>query len=149
MTASLTTYPAVTSGAALATVFTILDPCDDPFGLTQPPTQTAPADYLYTADSPLLTFSTSPFTVDPSVCPIAYSCVSTVAPAGLDLCNFTDTDANAVFDPVTGSYTLNSIDMVLTPPGTYTLEITGSSGAKSVSFTVDLVLVDPCSTVDL
>ena len=35
------------------------------------------------------------------------------------------------------------------PPGTYTMRVTGTSGAKSDSFTIDLVLVNPCFTVDL
>ena len=34
-------------------------------------------------------------------------------------------------------------------PGPYTLEITGTSGSKSESFTVELLLLDPCFTVDL
>lgn len=87
--------------------------------------------------------------MDPIVCPITYSCVATVAPAGIDLCSFTDTQVSGEFDATDGNYSFNSIDMVTTPPGTYTLQITGSSGAKSESFTVDLVLVDPCFTVNL
>ena len=42
-----------------------------------------------------------------------------------------------------------SFDTVNYPPGTYQMEITGTSGLKSEKFTIDLVLVDPCFTVDL
>ena len=39
--------------------------------------------------------------------------------------------------------------MVSFQPGTYTIKITGTSGAQIRDFSVDVVLVDPCFTVDL
>ena len=39
--------------------------------------------------------------------------------------------------------------MVNFMPGTYEMQITGKSGAKTASFKINLVLVDPCPTVDL
>ena len=39
--------------------------------------------------------------------------------------------------------------MVSFPTGTYVMKITGKSGAKTQSFTTNLVLVDPCPTVNL
>jgi hypothetical protein len=126
----------------------ILDPCDNPFSLTQPVQPIVP-DYYYSADQPLLTFDTAPFTVDPSVCLVTYSCATTVTPAGVDICDLVDGATEASFNIADGSYFLNTIDMVKYPPGTYTLQLTGTSGLKSESFTVDLVLVDPCLTIDL
>ena len=60
-----------------------------------------------------------------------------------------DGQTNGIFDDVTGEYTFMSNDIVNYPPGTYTMEITGTSGAKFDKFTVDLTLVNPCFTVDL
>ena len=60
-----------------------------------------------------------------------------------------DMCTEGILDPNNGSYTFNSIDMTYFEPGTYTMQITGKSGLKQNSFTVDFVLVDPCFTVDL
>ena len=50
-------YVAITSGPSEETVITIIDPCLDPFSLTMP-TQSQPANYLYTLDSPSLSHNT-------------------------------------------------------------------------------------------
>jgi len=50
---------------------------------------------------------------------------------------------------ISGVWTFESVDMVSYPPGTYTIRITGTSGNEVQFFETDVVLVDPCPTVDL
>ena len=112
------------------------------------PAQNTPADYYYTEDDPILSFVTQQFTVNPDICQITYSC--TILTGGIgNICDVADGQTNGIFDDVTGEYTFMSNDIVNYPPGTYTMEITGTSGAKFDKFTVDLTLVNPCFTVDL
>ena len=89
------------------------------------------------------------FIVDPdaTVCPIAYSCE--VAGPRTDMCSITDGDTVATFDPITGDYTFTSYDMANYPPGSYTFTITGQVGAKFVTATFVMTLVDPCPTTAL
>lgn len=89
-----------------------------------------------------------PYVIDPSICPVTYSCQILTGPR-TDLCSVDFGDTDGIFDPIDGSYSFDSIDMANFPPGTYQMEITGTSGLKSGSYTVDIVLVDPCDTVDL
>lgn len=147
--AHLTDYPVTrTRAQAVKSTIEIVDPCIDPFSLTMPPAQTTPPDYYYTDDAPALEFKTSPFTVFPPVCEIEYSC-RIISGQRLDLCQVSDGQTDGFFDPVTGEYFFMSYDTANYKPGTYTMEVTGTSGLKSESFTVELVLVDPCFTVDL
>ena len=55
----------------------------------------------------------------------------------------------ATFDPQTGDYTFTSYDMANYPPGDYTFTITGTVGAKSVTASFVMKLVDPCPNVAL
>ena len=89
------------------------------------------------------------FTVDPdaTVCPITYSCA--VAGPRTDICSITDGDTVATFDSSTGNYEFTSIDMANYPAGPYTFTITGSVGAKSVTSTFVMTIIDPCPTTTL
>ena len=89
------------------------------------------------------------FTVDPdaTVCPITYSCA--VAGPRTDICSITDGDTVATFDSSTGNYEFTSIDMASYPAGVYTFTITGTVGAKSVTSTFVMTIVDPCLTTTL
>lgn len=49
----------------------------------------------------------------------------------------------------TGRFQFISTDMVNYPPGTYLVQITATSGAKSESFILKVILENPCETVDL
>lgn len=84
---------------------------------------------------------------DASVCPITYSCA--VAGPRTDICSIVDGATVANFDPVTGNYDFTSIDMANYPAGSYTFTITGTVGAKAVSETFVMTLVDPCPTTTL
>ena len=80
--------------------------------------QTNPADYLYTAQNPKMSFTLTPFIVEPPVCSFTYSCVMTAGPTVIpDLCALTDGDSNGVFDPISGNYEFYSIDMAKYIPG--------------------------------
>ena len=67
----------------------------------------------------------------------------------MDLCSIIDGSTVGAFDAIKGIYTFKSLDMVNFKPGTYEMQITGKSGAKTASFKINLVLVDPCPTVNL
>ena len=86
------------------------------------------------------------FVVDPdaSVCPITYSC-AVIGPRN-DICSILGV---ANFDPATGNYDFTTFDMATYPAGDYTFTITGTVGAKSVSETFVMTLVDPCPTTAL
>ena len=102
-------------------------------------------DYSYT-DTPLLEFTLTPFEVFPPSCPVTYSCDSGITGPVNFLCDWSQNTNNGVFDPVTGNYQMMQTDMAHYPAGTYTLEITGTVGIKSVKVSVNFELVDPCST---
>ena len=104
---------------------------------------------MYTADNPLLEFTPTGITIDPIICPITYSCAILAGPSRTDLCSIIEGDTVGAFDPATGAYTFNSIDMANFPADTYQMEITATSGARVESFTVNLVLTDPCPTSTL
>ena len=65
------------------------------------------------------------------------------------MCSIIDGYTVGTFDPIKGIYTFKSFDMMNFKPGTYEMQITGNSGAKTASFKINLILVDPCLTVDL
>jgi len=113
----------------------LINPCDDPVSLT-PAAQTNPADYLYTGTD--VTFTLTPFTVDPSICDVVYTCIS----IPMDLCSIGNT--HATFDSVTGGWVFNTVDLPAYPAGTYSFTITGTVGLKSTTSTFQLSLVDPC-----
>ena len=50
---------------------------------------------------------------------------------------------------MTGNYQFTSIDMANYPAGAYTFTITGTVGAKSVTSTFVMTIVDPCPTTQL
>ena len=97
LAAFLTDYPnIVTVDAPLGSVninqevqIFIDDPCQ---GVTLTATdQGAPIEYRYSADSPRLDKTLTPFTVTPDVCSVAYTCTMTAGPGAVpDLCNILD-----------------------------------------------------------
>ena len=152
--AHLTDYVHIVTPAPLFEQILIIDPCVDYFTFSVP-TQTAPDPYYYTGDAPELIFETVPFVTSPSHCAAnnIYACTIT-AGSRTDLCSITEANAAGgspvgAFDSSTGGFTFDSIDIANFQPGTFTMEITGTSGLKALSFTIDLVLIDPCFTVDL
>ena len=82
-----------------------------------------------------------------AVCPITYSC--SVSGPRTDICSILDGATVANFDPVTGNYDFQSVDMANYPAGAYTFTIKGTVGAKSVTETFVMTLVDPCPTTTL
>ena len=77
MQAYLTEYASVVSSVSTADI-EFVDPCPDPEALTAPD-QTNPADYYYTT-SPTAKFTANPWVVEPTVCPIEYSCKTLSSP---------------------------------------------------------------------
>lgn len=64
----------------------IVDPCLETAIVTSTP-QVNPADYLYESTKVASALWTvDPFTVD-YTCDIIYSCINSVSPAGVDICN--------------------------------------------------------------
>ena len=82
-----------------------------------------------------------------AVCPITYSC--SVSGPRTDICSILDGATVANFDPVTGNYDFQSVDMANYPAGAYNFTIKGTVGAKSVTETFVMTLVDPCPTTTL
>ena len=150
--ASLAEYPSVTtSDPDSEAIIEFLDPCPDPEEVTAVP-QTSPAAYPYLrADRPRAEFFLDPYFVEPHVCDFVYSCEVISGPPGssLTLCDIIDGDTHSVFDPITGNYYFESIDMANYLPGDYTFKITGTVGSKSAFETFTLTLVDPCPTAIL
>ena len=96
VTAVFSEYLTIKSTASAQIEF--LNPCPIPESVNSV-TQTNPVDYLYTAQSPKMQFTLTPFLVEPPVCTFTYSCVMTDGPAGVpDLCALTDGDSHGVFD---------------------------------------------------
>lgn len=104
-----------------------------------------PDPYYYTGASPKLIVTTNLASVEPPICTISYSCMITP----VDLCSVNDGTTQASFVESTGRYSFESIDMANYTPGTYSLTVTITSGLKVDSFSLDIVLSDPCPTVDL
>ena len=90
------------------------------------------------------------FQVTPALCVAntTYSCQITSGPR-TDLCSITSGSTVGTFNSITGRFTFRSFETVSFPPGTYVMKIEGTSGSKTQSFTINLLLVDPCPTVDL
>ena len=148
--AYLTNYPDTASSKPDASqTITIINPCLNPFSLTAT-AQSNPADYYYSSTAyPKVQVTLTQYVVDPaaSVCPITYSC--SVSGPRSDICSISDGATAANFDPVTGNYDFESIDMANYPAGAYTFTITGTVGAKSVTKTFVMTLVDPCPSTTL
>ena len=124
----------------------MIDPCLNSASITAT-TQTNPADYAYTAASPLASFSLNPFIISPSFCMPTYSCLVTVGTP--DICLITGA-TTATFNTATGNYQLNSTDMLTYVPGIYTFKITATVGSISSFITFDLKLdIDPTVAVIL
>ena len=89
LTAYLTNYSSVKSIAATST-FEIFDACPDPLSVMNPG-QSSPNDYYYTSNTPSLSFTLTPFIVNPTACTsnIVYSC-SVISGSRTDLCSITD-----------------------------------------------------------
>ena len=122
----------------------LIDPCLQT-ATVMATAQTAPSDYYYEQPSqPSLVWSVAPpYTTDYD-CPIAYSCLVTASPAGVDICSILVGASSATFDSTGGVYTLTTHDMATYPPGEYTLQIRGSVGSNSDSASIVVTLVDPC-----
>ena len=146
--AAFVQYPQITSSAPDAKAFIeFQDPCPDPESVMMT-LQTSPAAYYYTAQTPKMQFTMTPFVVSPPICSFTYTC-SVTAGSRLDLCAIADGSTHGVFDPITGNYQFYSIDMAKYLPGQYTFEITGTVGTKSAFATFVMTLVDPCPTTTL
>jgi len=146
--ASFADYSQITSSAPDAKADILFkDPCPDPESVVMT-LQTSPVDYYYTAQTPKMQFTLTPFVVSPPICSFTYSC-SVTAGTRLDLCAIADGSTHGVFDPISGNYQFYSIDMANYLPGQYTFEITGTVGTKSASATFVMTLVDPCPTTTL
>ena len=83
------------------------------------PAQTDPDGNAYTGNSPGVTFTLAPFTVEPSVCTITYSCALEASSPRADICVITAGSTATTFDTATGDYTFESIDNIGFPPGAY------------------------------
>ena len=153
--AHLETYPLTkTAQPDAATTIDIVDPCLDPFDLISSK-QTNPDPYFYKSqERPAVQVKFAQFTVNPdaSVCPITYSCI--VKGPRSDICQITDNETISTFDTASGDYYFISQDMINYPPGDYIFEITGRvgakvAGAKTVTATFTMTIVDPCLTTAL
>lgn len=88
------------AGSHLFTV-DVIDPCLNHAVLT-PQGQLDPPSYLYTGDA--VTFTLTPFVIDPvGFCTPTYQCTETGG-SRLDLCSFSDGITSATFNSVTGNY---------------------------------------------
>ena len=146
--AAFVNYPTITSSAPDAKAYIqFLDPCPTPESVVSS-LQTNPVSYYYTAQTPKMEFTLTPFVVYPPICPFTYSCVVTIG-SRIDLCSKTDGSTNGIFDTATGNYQFYSIDMANYLPGTYTFKITGTVGNKSAFATFIMTLADPCPTTVL
>ena len=103
--------------------------------------------YYYTGATDKIQFTLSPFNVDPSSCALTYTCILSSGP--INICNINDGTTSGIFSAVTGNYEFQSTDMANYPAQTYELLITGTVGTKSDSFTLTVVLVDPCPTATI
>ena len=142
ISAKLSTYPFIVTLTPLSTQIQIIDPCIDPQTIYAP-SQTNPPSYLY--DGTTLAFNLTPYTVFPEVCSIVYSCAIAVSSPRTDLCSIVLDSTAGTFNSITGGYTFRSIDNINFPPGSYTFQITGTSGLKKIMKTWVLTLFSPCS----
>ena len=92
----------------------------------------------------------TPFTVEPPICSIVYSCETISAPVPeLELCSIFDGQTEATFKSISGNYSFQTNDKVEYPPGAYQIKITGSLVDKSDFIILDISLVDLCPTIGL
>ena len=106
--------------------------------------------YLYTGLSQQIDFTLLPFIVSPSACNFQYQCELRSGPkTDVDLCTVSDGNTRGTFSESTGRFTFRSTDMATYPVGTYTFRITGIVGNKQDFIEFDMILVDPCLTVDI
>ena len=141
VSAILTTYPIIVTSAPVSTQIQVVDPCIDPQTISAP-SQINPQSYSY--DGTTLAFTLVPYTVFPGVCNIVYSCAIEVSSPRTDLCNIVLGSTVGAFNSITGGYTFKSIDNINFPPGSYTFQITGTSGLKTIMKTWVLTLLSPC-----
>ena len=92
---------------------------------TQPST-TTPAIYQYDV-SGTASFTVSPYTVNPSVCPLTFTC-SMVNPLADDLCTINDSLTTTTFDANTGAYSFTSNDIARFGSYTANIQITATTG---------------------
>lgn len=120
----LVNYPTITT-TTQTTQVQFIDPCIAN-SLISSSIQTSPAAYLY--DGTTLTFKLTPFTVDPPICSITYSCAMAILSPRTDLCNIISGSTVGAFSSATGDYTFTSTDTISFPEGSYTFSITGKTG---------------------
>ena len=112
--------------------------------------QTPPNPYLYTGAASKVDYTPNTFTVDPSVCPVSFSCQLLTGPrSDVDLCSVDDGTTQGTFSTSSGQFTFQSTDLASYPAGTYRFRVTGTVGNKSDAVEFDMVLVDPCPNVSL
>lgn len=69
-----------------------------------------------------------------------YSCTTTDGPAG-----YNDICAAGAWNGLV--FTFDETNRALYPPGTYTVDIVGTVGSKTISTPITVILVDPCDSV--
>lgn len=128
-------YPQVTSAAPnLVETIEIFDPCDRPYGLTDPGQE--PKEYFYREGG--ISFTAGIFVVDPPVCTVSYECIS----------------SNCLLEPLQfetdGSIFFVTTDIEKYPPGELLFTVRGTVGNLvpiTLERTVNITLVNPCYTV--
>lgn len=109
-------------------------------------TTTTPADYKYDGTA---TFNINPIDVEPSVCPITYSC-SEDFPYFDGTCSFTSPEGTiSSFNAASGALSFTSPENIKFGSQVVTFTITASVGLNSETFNVIMNLIDPCTDATL
>ena len=138
----LVDYNTVSTAEQTSTImFELFDACDGVVLTPQPQSQTVPAQASY--DSTDVVFTYTPYTAVPVTCPVTTNCMSVTANPDLG-----KTLPCQQIDNNTGTVTWNFSETDYTnqdvPPGTYTFTYEVEAGTETQTFTVDVVLPDPC-----
>ena len=119
----------------------VVDPCAGVVLTPAAQSPTSPAQAGY--DSTDVVFTYTPYTAVPVTCPVTTNCLSVASNPDLGKplpCQ--------EIDPNTGIVTWNFSETDYTnqdvPPGTYTFTYEVQAGTETATFTVDVVLPDPC-----
>ena len=83
--------------------------------------------YTYSGRPLIITFGRAEVT-GPGFCEISYKCEVLEPSPRTDLCNVSTIGGEALFDQESLSYSLQVVDAIKFPPGTYTYRITASIG---------------------
>ena len=131
----------------MAANITINSPCPEPDSVeASGPKVVQLAPYNYTGATNRIEFTPEPFSVEPSICNVHYSCEVVSQLDSVDLCSIDLEETTSSFDSGTGTFTFESTDIFQFPPDIYTIKITGTVGSKSDFIEFEINLVDPCPT---